>query len=304
MTRDTWRGPGSPLSSCTPASSSTVSGALEQVARRGRHEDLIRLGERHDPSGGVDGEAASFGADELDLAGMDADADGQPERADRADHRNATADGSSRPIEHGQEPVAGRRHLATAVRVERVPQHPVVVDQQVTPGGVADAMEGRRRVDDVREQDRGQDRLTGPLRRHAKGSGARPLERGPRLVPDDPCIMAGRNLVHRVRRDVDLLPVVHHDVHVAGDRVAEMVELAPRGACDRRHVRRPAPARLVHGTTDGRLADVHHAGVAMRKVAHLVGRGEALEVEPWHVTTLRGRGRPAPATATCATLPP
>ena len=71
-------------------------------------------GERHHPRCRVDGQAASVGADELDLARMDADADRQAGlRADRV-IASAAANGTRRAIEHGQEPIAGRRDLAPA----------------------------------------------------------------------------------------------------------------------------------------------------------------------------------------------
>ena len=87
--------------------------------------------------------------------------------------------------------------------------------QHVPPCRVTDALQDRGRVDDVGEEDCCEDPLTGPFGGYAELSGTRPLERHPWLVADHPCVVTRRDLVDRVGQDVELLAVVHHDVHEA-----------------------------------------------------------------------------------------
>jgi hypothetical protein len=95
------------------------------------------------------------------------------------------------------------------------------------------------------------------LSMRSPGSGARarpttPLEvdRGDRLVTDDPRIVPGSDVHDLAGDDVVGLAVAHEHAHAARKDVHRVVKLAPLGANDRLHVLRPAPARLRHLVAD------------------------------------------------------
>src|SRR5687768_4282656 len=112
-------------------------GPGEEVAHRARDEDLPRLGDREDPGGCMDGDAAHVIALDLDLTGVDAGARREPEGGGGIEHPGGSADGSAGAVEDDQEAVAGRLDLAPLVTLDVGPRRLVVVGQQGPPARVA-----------------------------------------------------------------------------------------------------------------------------------------------------------------------
>ena len=84
------------------------------VGGRGNHH-VIGAAEGHHAGRGVHGEPANVVADELHLAGMDADPDLEIQLPDRVADRAGALDGRSGAVERDEEAVAGRIDLATPV---------------------------------------------------------------------------------------------------------------------------------------------------------------------------------------------
>ena len=273
---------GQPLQNMDARVLEDQAGPFQEVLGRRRDDDLARAGERHHPGGGMDRDAARIWPHELDLARMEPDADPQADLVGGSTHGGATADGSRRAIEHGEEPIAGRGDLAPSEDIQLAAHEAVVGRQQLPPCCIADAIHRGRRIHDVGEEDRRQHAFSRSFRGDPERPGARPLDRDPGRIADDPRVVASRDLVHRLAFDVDLLPIVHHDVHAAGDRIAEVVELAGRRARDPRHVRRPSPAGLVGGATDGGLVEQEELGMAVLEGPHLVWRRKASGLQAGH----------------------
>ncbi len=76
--------------------------------------------------------------------------------------------------------------------------------------------------DDVREQDGRQRPLVLLVRGDPEQARAGELDRVEHLVADDPGVVTRRDLVGIPGNDVQLRPVVHQDVEVPGDHIAEM----------------------------------------------------------------------------------
>src|SRR4029077_969381 len=138
--------------------------AVEEVTRRAGEEDLARPGERGHPRCGVDADATGLAADDLDLAGMETDADADPELRDRGIHERPGTDRSRGAVEEGQKAVAGGRHLPPAEAVDRGADPHVVLLQHPRPRVVAELLERRGGTDDVAEDHRGEHALAELLR--------------------------------------------------------------------------------------------------------------------------------------------
>src|SRR2546423_14547095 len=89
-------------------------GAGDEVAHRARDEHLARPGERRDARAGVDGDSAHLPVRELALARVQPGAELEPEAAHAVADRPRGADRARRPVEGGEEAVAGGVDLAAA----------------------------------------------------------------------------------------------------------------------------------------------------------------------------------------------
>ena len=95
-----------------PAIGEGPAGPRGEVAHGGAGEDLVGRGGGHQAGGGVDGDAGRLALLDLDLAGMDAHPDRQPQALDPGHDPACTGEGIGGPREGGEEAVAGGVHLA------------------------------------------------------------------------------------------------------------------------------------------------------------------------------------------------
>ncbi len=102
--------------------------ARREVLNGRRNDDLGRRGERCDPGSDTDCEAADFAVDRLDLTGMDARPDLDPERFHGGHDRLGAADRASWAVERGEQAVA-RGPGASRSRLDRGSL------RRITPGG-------------------------------------------------------------------------------------------------------------------------------------------------------------------------
>jgi hypothetical protein len=216
--------------------------------------------------------------------------DPEAEVLDRGVHRGGAADGPSRRVEDGQEPVPRGRDLAASVHVELSPETLVVLDDQGSPGCVAHPPENRGRVDDVREQDGREHPIARRVGRLAVPTRVRPLDRHVGDVAVDPGVMARWDLVDIAGIDVHLRPVVHHDMEPSADREGDVPHLAARGADDGLHVGRPAPTRRQRDPADDRLVEVDGLDLPPPERANPIRSRERLPLEAWHRRPLSATG--------------
>src|SRR5918912_4581027 len=112
-------------------------GAGDEVAHRARDEHLARPRERRDARPRVDGDPAHLPVRELALAGVQAGAQLDAEPPHRLLDRVGGADRPRRPVEGGEEAVAGRVDLAPAVAGELRADRRLVRLEQLAPAAVA-----------------------------------------------------------------------------------------------------------------------------------------------------------------------
>ena len=123
-------------------------------------EDLARSGLPGDTGARVDGDPADVaGRELLDLAGVDAGPDLEPDAPTASTIALARADRPRRSVEHGEEAVAGRVDLAAAEARQLGSDRRVMALEQLPPAAVAELRRELRRADDVREQDGRQDAI-------------------------------------------------------------------------------------------------------------------------------------------------
>src|SRR4029453_15049265 len=112
-------------------------GPGDQVLDRPRADDLARPGGRHHPGGDVHGDPADVLAEQLDLARVQPHPDLQAQVAQAGADGGAGPDGPGRPVEGGQEPVAGGLDLAAAEAGQLLAHRLLVVDQETMPAAGA-----------------------------------------------------------------------------------------------------------------------------------------------------------------------
>src|SRR5205085_6553659 len=113
-------------------------GAGDEIAHRARDEHLARPGERRDPRTGVDGDAAHLAVRELALAGVESCAQLEPEAPHAVADRAGGADRPRRPVEGGEEAVAGGVDLPSAVARELAADGNLVRLEQLAPAAIAE----------------------------------------------------------------------------------------------------------------------------------------------------------------------
>jgi hypothetical protein len=112
----------------------------------------------------VDGDPSEIRALDLALAGVDAGPDLQAHPLEAVADRLRAPDRHGRRVESGEETVAGRVHLAAAMRAQLLSHQRVVLPQQGPPCRVTHPLGVLSGTDDVGEQQGRQDpfRLAGP----------------------------------------------------------------------------------------------------------------------------------------------
>src|SRR5262245_8545831 len=229
-----------------------------------RDEDRVGVGSAHDARRLVDDDAPDIATDLVDLARVDTRTDAKPETGARRPHLERKADGARRPVERREETVTGRPDLLAAVSRDRRPDGLVVAREEITPRALADARRGRRRADEIREDQREEHPLADPDRRRP-GPQTLPLERHERLVAEDPAVVPRGDVEHVVRPEIDRAAVLEDVVEPAADDDPRVPSLAPLAADLRLHVGLPAPARLLDRSTDRHVTEPHRD--AMRQLA-------------------------------------
>ena len=90
----------------------------------------------------------------LDLAGVDAEAGRETEPAEPVADRDGKSHGTSGPVEHGQDAVTRRFHLAPTKALDEPVDHHLVIVEEVPPPAVPDLLDRARRPDNVGEHHR------------------------------------------------------------------------------------------------------------------------------------------------------
>jgi hypothetical protein len=136
-------------------------GPGDQVGHRSRNQDLTGRGLRHHSLRDMDGDSCEIVAVPFDLTRMKTGPDLQAECAKRAADRTGTTDRPGRTVKRGQETVARVLHLATPEPVQFFANDGVVARKQFAPTAVAETTGKLCGLDEVGEQDRGQQPIGG-----------------------------------------------------------------------------------------------------------------------------------------------
>ena len=131
-------------------------GAGDEVGHRTRDEDLTRPTSGLHALSGVHGDAADVLTAQLDLSGVKARPDFDPNTTKRRDDSDGAANGACRPVEGGDEPVTCRVHFPTSEAFELASHHRVVGVQHLAPACITQLRGLLGRADDVGEQHGGQ----------------------------------------------------------------------------------------------------------------------------------------------------
>ena len=135
--------------------------AQHELLDRARDEDLARPGQPGDAGAEVHRDPGQVAARTAALAGVDAGTQLESQRPDGVAHARGPADRAAGAVEDDEEAVAGALDLVAAGERELAAEDRVVLGQQPRPALVAEGGGVRRGVDDVGEDDRGEDRLGG-----------------------------------------------------------------------------------------------------------------------------------------------
>src|SRR5215203_3928977 len=122
---------------------------------------------------------------------------------------------------------------------------------------------------------RGSARLGKRLRAHD-------LEPQDWLVPDDPPVMSGRNLVDVSRAKLHLRAIVHTHTEPSGDQMTHVMRQAAVRARYGFDVLRPPPPRLELATGDGEITKPYDVERPMGKGARLVGSIDIFPLQCCH----------------------
>src|ERR1700722_8811178 len=144
----------------------------------------------------MDREAAHVVAYELDLASMNPGPNRDTEEGDRGTNRPRASNRSRRPVEQGEKSIPSLLNLAAAKAVELEPHPAVMLQQQLAPGKIAKPAQMRSGLHDIGAEHRGEHALS--VGGRGEDSCAREFDRFERLVPNDPRIVTGWEVVNIV----------------------------------------------------------------------------------------------------------
>jgi hypothetical protein len=128
-------------------------GAGDQVLDGAGHQDLTRPGGGRDAGADVDGEPGDLVVPELDLPGVQAGPDREPERGHAAGDRARAPDRPGRAVEGGEEAIARGVDLAPPEAPELAADEVVVSVEEVSPAAIPEGGGLLRGADDVGEED-------------------------------------------------------------------------------------------------------------------------------------------------------
>ena len=117
-----------------------------------------------------------------------------------------------------------------------------MLEQQLAPGRIAEALEVRGRIHDIGEEQRGERAIS--VGRSGVEAGAGELECLERFVSDNPGVMTGREVVHVVNSNLQHVARVGFDMELPAEDNALMVDFAGASAGDRTDVAGPPPSGL------------------------------------------------------------
>src|SRR3954453_18155351 len=236
---------------------------------------------------------AGLTAGDGDFTGMQPGPDLQIQSPHRRRHGSGASDRPCGTIEQRQEPVACGIELAPAPAIELRPHHLVVRDDDPPPRRIAHPAQSRGRIDDVGEEDRGEDALV-LVGLDAEDCGARDLDAVERLVAGDPRVVPRRDLIDVARTDLDLRSVVHPDVQDTRKHVPEMTVRARDRPDDGLDILRPPPPGLPREPRDGGLVEVDDIDVPEWEGPDDVRRGhQVLPLQPRHAAIIAHSGASA-----------
>ena len=128
-------------------------GTGDEVANGLRDEDLARPGLRGDPGTDRDSDSRDLSVEQLALARMDPGADLEAELLDVVTDRDRAPDGSCRPVEACEEPVARGVELAAVEPRQSRAHTAVMLADEAGPGTIAQLRRTGSRSDQVGEED-------------------------------------------------------------------------------------------------------------------------------------------------------
>jgi hypothetical protein len=134
-----------------------------EVAQRAGHEHVVRPGQCAHTRADVYGDTTDVITANLALAGVQPGPHLDAERLDCVANRHGAADRSLRAVEHREEAIARRVHLAAPKASELRSDDGVMRVKQGVPVAVADLRCSARRVHDVGEEDGGENPIIGDL---------------------------------------------------------------------------------------------------------------------------------------------
>src|SRR3954468_18433591 len=179
----------------------------------------------------MDGDPAELSINDLALTGVQARSDLDPQLGDLPADRRSAAYATRRPIERREEPVAGGVQLTAAMASQLSSHNRVVALHDLPPSRIPHLRQMNRRVDDVREENRGQNAVR--LRLGPAVCAARIEQEALDLVGDLVDLRQGRYVA--AARELD----VRRARDALGD-VPPLFDLTPRVVCvvqnESRHV--------------------------------------------------------------------
>jgi hypothetical protein len=131
--------------------------ADHQIANRSGCHDIVGAAKRADPSGDVDGDAGQAIIQPLAFAGMQARSHRDARRLRKRLNRHRGSNGARRTVEDRDDAVAGGVHELSSAAFDLRPAGGVVVSQDLAPPAISQLHRETGRIDDVRDEDGGQE---------------------------------------------------------------------------------------------------------------------------------------------------
>ncbi len=257
---------------------------LRDRARDLGHEDLIGRGGAHDPRRLVHRDAADIAVDELDLAEVDAGTHAEPVALRATPNRRRAPQRLARTVEGGEQPVARRLDLLTPVSLELCSGAYEVLGDERPPARVSELRRPRRRVHEVREEERGENAAPAPDQEAVEEGtvpGEHDLNAG--LVADDIAVVPGRDLERVVGSVHDLRSVGVERPQPSREYESHVPDLTPIPSDTRAYVLRPTPPGLRGQLAERHVTELQQLDGHLRKPKQVVRRREVLDSSLCHV---------------------